>query len=148
MLRLRVTTDCQPRTKNGQPPQSTTGVASTSSSQVSVRGVASHSKESPTTPPMATITSGTVSAALTQKRRVMSASSGFSSSSSVTVVGSSAMPQMGQSPGASRTTSGCIGQVYCVRVAAATGSSGSRAMPHLGQALGPSSRTSGHMGQM
>ena len=28
MLRLRVTSDCQPRTKNGQPPHSTTGVAS------------------------------------------------------------------------------------------------------------------------
>ena len=25
MLRLRVTSDCQPRTKNGQPAQSTTG---------------------------------------------------------------------------------------------------------------------------
>ena len=30
MLRLRVTIDSQPRTKNGQPPQSTTGVASAS----------------------------------------------------------------------------------------------------------------------
>ena len=30
MFRLRVTTDCQPRTKKGQPPQSTTGVARTS----------------------------------------------------------------------------------------------------------------------
>ena len=29
MLRLRVTSDCQPRTKNGQPAHSTTGVAST-----------------------------------------------------------------------------------------------------------------------
>ena len=28
MLRLRVTSDCQPRSKNGQPAQSTTGVAS------------------------------------------------------------------------------------------------------------------------
>ena len=27
MLRLRVSSDCQPRTKNGQPAQSTTGVA-------------------------------------------------------------------------------------------------------------------------
>src|SRR5438309_218966 len=30
MLRLRVTSDCQPRTKNGQPAQTTTGVAKTS----------------------------------------------------------------------------------------------------------------------
>ena len=37
--------------------------------------------------------------ALTQKRRVMSISSGFGPSSSVTVRGSSAMPQIGQEPG-------------------------------------------------
>ena len=30
MLRLRVSSDCQPRTKNGQPAHSTTGVANTS----------------------------------------------------------------------------------------------------------------------
>ena len=30
MFRLRLTMDCQPRTKNGQPPHSTTGVASRS----------------------------------------------------------------------------------------------------------------------
>jgi hypothetical protein len=30
MLRLRLRTDCQPRTKNGHPPHSTTGVASSS----------------------------------------------------------------------------------------------------------------------
>ena len=34
-----------------------------------------------------------------------------------TVRGSSAMPQIGQAPGASRTISGCIGQVYSTRVA-------------------------------
>jgi hypothetical protein len=36
MLSLRVTSDRQPRTKNGQPAQSTTGVASTSCSQFDV----------------------------------------------------------------------------------------------------------------
>ena len=41
----------------------------------------------------------------------MSASSGLGGSSAVMVRGSSAMPQMGQAPGASRMTSGCIGQV-------------------------------------
>lgn len=57
---------------------------------------------------------GAVSTALTQKRLVMSVSSGFSSPSSGAVIvrGSSAIPQMGQLPGASRTISGCIGQVY------------------------------------
>ena len=33
MLRFRVTTEAQPRTKNGQPAHNTTGVASTSCSQ-------------------------------------------------------------------------------------------------------------------
>ena len=33
MFRLRFTTDCQPRTKNGHPPQSTTGVARMSCAQ-------------------------------------------------------------------------------------------------------------------
>src|SRR5262245_20495674 len=33
MLRLRLTSDCQPRTKNGHPAQSTTGVAITSCAQ-------------------------------------------------------------------------------------------------------------------
>ncbi len=37
MFRLRLTIDCQPRTKNGQPHQSTTGVASTSSIQIAGR---------------------------------------------------------------------------------------------------------------
>ena len=54
--------------------------------------------------------------ALIQKRRVMSRSSGFSSSVAVTVRGSSAMPQMGQDPARSRTISGCMGQVYSVFV--------------------------------
>ena len=38
-----------------------------------------------------------------QNRRVMSSSSGFGVSSAVIVRGSSAMPQIGQAPGASRT---------------------------------------------
>lgn len=56
------------------------------------------------------------------------------------------MPQIGQFPGSSRTTSGCIGQVYWVFVGS-VGVSGSSAIPQLGQAPGASSRTSGHMGQ-
>jgi len=56
------------------------------------------------------------------------------------------MPQIGQAPGAERTISGCMGQVYSTRVCA-TGTSGSRAMPQEGQAPGLLSRTSGHIGQ-
>ena len=96
--------------------------------------------------PIAIAISGAVSARLTQKRRVMSRSSGLSSADAVTVRGSRAMPQIGHEPGAGRTISGCMGQVYSVRVEA-TGTSGSRAMPHEGQAPGLVSRTSGHMGQ-
>ena len=84
---------------------------------------------------------------LAQKRRVMSSSSGFASSM-VAVRGSRAMPQMGQSPGSSRTISGCIGQTYSVRVAGAVMVSGSSAIPHFGQLPGPSWRTSGSIGQV
>ena len=49
--------------------------------------------------PIATASSGAVSNALQRKRRAMSTSSGFSGSCAETVRGSSAMPQMGQSPG-------------------------------------------------
>ena len=98
--------------------------------------------------PMAMITKGIVNTALIQKRRVMSLSSGFSSSSRVTVRGSKAMPHLGQLPGSSRTISGCMGQVYSVLVADAGIPSGSRAMPHFGQLPGPSRRISGCIGQV
>ncbi len=95
---------------------------------------------------MAITSSGAVRATPTQKRRVMSRSSGFSSCVAVTVRGSRAMPQMGHDPGPGRTIWGCMGHVYSVRVAA-RGTSGSRAMPQEGQAPGLGSWTSGHMGQ-
>ena len=85
---------------------------------------------------------GTVIAADHQNRRVMSSSSGLLSSI-VTTRGSSAMPQIGQEPGASRTISGCIGHVHSVFVTGAT-VTGSSAIPHFGQAPGPFCRTSIH----
>ncbi len=91
---------------------------------------------------------GKDSAALIQKRRVISTSSGLGASSRVAVLGSSAMPQIGQEPGSSRTISGCIGQTYSIRVAGAAIVSGSSAMPHLGQAPGLDARTSGSIGQI
>src|SRR5882757_8681328 len=97
--------------------------------------------------PMAIASSGTVRAALTQNRRLISRSSGFSSSPRVTVRGSSAMPQMGQLPGPGRTISGCIGQVHSVLVAGSCGDSGSNAIPHFGHGPGPSCLTSAHIGQ-
>ena len=90
---------------------------------------------------------GRVSTAPTHKRRVMLANSGLAALA-VMVRGSSAMPQMGQAPGPSRTIWGCMGQVYSVRSLRATGSVASSAMPHLGQTPGFAESTSGCMGQV
>ena len=60
---------------------------------------------------MAITTTGTVNPIAIQSRRVMSRSSGDPVSSTVTSMGSSAMPQIGQSPGPTCTISGCMGQV-------------------------------------
>ena len=97
---------------------------------------------------MAIATSGTVRASPTQNRRVMSRSSGLASSSSVTIRGSRAMPQIGQAAGPGRTISGCMGHTHSVRVGGASIVAGSSAMPHVGHALGPASRTSGCMGHV
>jgi hypothetical protein len=115
MLSRRLTTDSQPRRKNGAPPHATTGVARTSCSQITAGEGACHS--------IAIARSGNESARPTQNRRVMSASSGLPSSAAPGVSGSSAMPQIGQLPGWSRTISGCIGQVHDVP-GGATGAAG------------------------
>src|SRR5882757_1069182 len=148
MFGLRFTREVQKRWKNGQPPQTTTGVASASSSQGNAapgrrrcRGISQSIAD------MAIAINGAVSARLIQKRRVMALSSGLSSIvAAVTTRGSSAMPQIGHEPGAGRTISGCMGQVYSVRVEA-TGVSDSSAIPHEGHGPGLLARTSGHMGQ-
>ncbi len=80
--------------------------------------------------------SGTAKATLIQKLRVMSASSGLTSSTVVSR-GSSVIPQIGQLPGSWRLICGCIGQVKSVRVAGAVMVAGSSAIPHSGQAPGP-----------
>ena len=92
--------------------------------------------------------SGTVSATLIQKRRVMSASSGEGSSPALTTRGSSVIPQIGQLPGSERTICGCIGQTYSVFETAWIGATGSSAMPHFGHDPGWSCRTSGCIGQV
>ena len=79
-------------------------------------------------------------------RRVISNNSGFCSSSTVTIFGSSAMPHLGQAPGSDCTTSGCIGQTYSVLVGIGVSEAGSSAMPHLGQGTWVSSSTSGTHG--
>ena len=73
MLRWRVSTDRTPRTKNGQPPHSTTGVANTSCTRFDApcgqRRKAESARPSPAPQ------TGSASAAEIHKRRVMSASS-------------------------------------------------------------------------
>src|SRR3569833_3239807 len=110
MLGERLTREVQKRRKNGHAAHSTTGVASTSSIQSPT--VAPHQplKRSPTTSPIARMRIGTLSAADTLNRRVKSVSSGLGPSSSDATIVSSAKPQIGQSPGPSRTIWGCIGQ--------------------------------------
>jgi len=119
MLRLRVRSEVQNRAKNGQPPHSTTGVASASCTQTAVR-IGSSSQPSNSMPTTSSA-SGTVNTALPHKRRVMSMSSGLGPSSRDDSSGSSAMPQIGQLPGASRRICGCIGQVQIVPAAASGG---------------------------
>src|ERR1039457_6893175 len=148
MFRLRCTTDCQPLTKNGNPHQRTTGVASANSIHAHTLadnkcciGMPGRKAET------ISASMGTASATLIHSRRVMLANSGFDSSA-VTSRGSSAMPQIGHEPGASRTICGCIGQVYSVRMTGAVTVAGSSAMPHFGQLHGPVCFISGCMGQV
>ena len=148
MLRLRFTIDCQPRTKNGQPPQSTTGEASPSEIHVTSRGANRLRTGSPgMNSLMASNSKGNVRAVLTQKRRFIPISSAFCSSP-VTMRGSRVMPQIGQLPGASRIICGCIGHVYSIFSIAALTTDGSKAIPHFGHDPVLGSHTSGCMGQV
>ena len=115
MLGLRLTIDCQPRSKKGIAAHSTTGVASTNSIHTEARSPIQSLNGRPSIGLIASTNTGSASTALTHRRRVKSTSSGFGLSAPVgTPIGSSAMPQIGQEPGPSRTISGCIGQVYFV----------------------------------
>ena len=115
MLRRRLTSDCPAALKEGQPPHSTAGVASTSCTQTArCGGISASSAALAKCSAMAMASSGTDSTTPTQNRRVMSRSSGLPASPAAGVIGSSAMPQIGQLPGSSRTISGCIGQVHSV----------------------------------
>src|SRR6266404_4522676 len=117
MFRLRWTTDAQARSKNGHPPQSTTGVESASWIHTANLSETCGAEPPAIISPMVMSRTGVVRIALVQNRRFISASSGFSSCSRVTVFGSRAIPQMGHAPGPVRTISGCIGQVYVTSTA-------------------------------
>ena len=121
MLRLRDTSDCQPRTKNGHAAHSTTGVENRNCIHADVAGATSACSESPgTCSPMARTNTGKVSTSPIQKRLVMSMSSTFGPSSPVVTSGSSAMPHFGQGPGPTWRTSGCMGQVKMASAATGT----------------------------
>ena len=114
MFGLRLAMDLHPRTKNGHPPHSTTGVAKAISNHCLARGetpLVSAAKGAANSA-IATTSTGIARIADTQNRRVIFSSSGFVSSSALTSIGSSAIPQIGHDPGSFRTISGCIGQVY------------------------------------
>src|SRR3984885_3319547 len=146
MLRLRLTIDSQARTSSGHPAHSTTGVASASS--IHVRAAAGITACAAIMPDISISISGTVSATLIQKRRVMSASSADGSSLALTTRGSSVIPQIGQLPGSEWTICGCIGQTYSVFEADEIGATGSSAMPHFGHDPGWSCRISGCIGHV
>ncbi len=94
-----MTSDCQPRTKNGQPAHSTTGRRQQHLDPV--RGLlATMTWSRPVRcPPISSATTGRVRTSPIQNRRVMSISSGFGPASALTSTGSSAMPQIGHEPG-------------------------------------------------
>src|SRR6266403_6191871 len=93
MFKLRVTRDRHPRTKNGQPPQSTTGDAKINSNHCQVLGEANRMSGDMegTKSDMATTRIGIVSTVQIQNLLVMFTNSGFFSSSAVTVLGSRAI---------------------------------------------------------
>ncbi len=138
MLNFPVRTDCQPRSKNTLPPQSTTALARTNCIQGDAAGLTT--PPATTISPIATTTTGTVRTAETTSLRVKSFSSGFSAGAPPAggASGSRAMPQSGQLPGPSETTSGCMEQIYFSAGAPPPNPSisASSAMPQSGQAPG------------
>jgi hypothetical protein len=110
MLRLRLTSDAQPRSKNGQPAQSTTGVASSICTQFETAGLNSI-RLCEMCPLISIRNRGNARARPIQNRRVMSTSSGLGPLSAVTSSGSRAMPQIGQVPGPNCRISRSIGQM-------------------------------------
>jgi hypothetical protein len=106
MLRWRVTMDCTPRTKKGQPPHSTTGAVRISWIQRRVPGPSRAAARGAATSAIASANTGMVRTRLTQKRRPMSVSSALgASSAAATSTGSRAMPHFGQLPGPTWRTS-------------------------------------------
>jgi hypothetical protein len=91
--------DFQPRTKKGQPPHSTTGVARANSLHCTACiDQPAGSQAGARSATMASAKTGRARITLAQKRRVMSSRSRVSSTGAA-LCGSSAMPHFGQLPG-------------------------------------------------
>src|ERR1700730_11714888 len=104
-----------PRAKKGHAAQSTTGVAKTNSIQAIGPGPRARRTGIPgSRSDIEMSIRGSVSPTLTQKRRVISRSSGSGSAAIAVTRGCRAIPQIGQAPGWSLTISGSIGQKYSV----------------------------------
>ena len=113
MFGLTFLNDAHIRSKNGLPHQTTTGVASASSIQLTADDPRRSVSEPPVSmSPIVRTKTGKASMTPTQNRRVMSTSSGFGASLRSATRGSSAIPHLGHAPGRLLMTSGCIGQVY------------------------------------
>ena len=121
MLRWRVTNDAQPRSKNGQPPHSTAGVARISCTQTARCGGDQRIERR-----FGEMLGHGHGEQWHRERKADPEAPGHVAQfgifgSAVGVIGSSAMPQIGQGPGSSRTISGCIGQVQRTLPACACG---------------------------
>ena len=98
MFRLRRKMEFQPRWKNGHPAHSTTGVASSNCTQLETCGDIRLSVWKKWLL-ISRIKTGSANINPSQKRRFISSSSAEGSLSAVISSGSSAIPQIGQSPG-------------------------------------------------
>ena len=110
MLGARFRTEARPRRKKARAIHST-GVAIRHCRATNGRGPSQASKGTPAWLPISSANTAAASGAASQRRRRRSISSGAGPVSATGIIGSSAMPQTGQSPGPSCTTSGSIGQV-------------------------------------
>ena len=121
ILRWPVLKDATARSKNGQPAHSTTGVARPNCSQLKMFMPKTSCRCIPgSISAMVINKSGKLSTTLNLKRRVISLSS-LVSSSALASLGSKAMPHLGQVPGPTCSTSGCIGQVKMLSLATTFG---------------------------
>lgn len=114
MFSWRLTSDCQARTKNGQVPHSTTGVASANSTPASTRAPSHACTGMPGSMSDMEIRNTSAAGPTVQtKRRFIATPSVFGTSSAVATRRSNAMPLIGRTPGTSRTICACMGQTYC-----------------------------------